>query len=203
MRAFLDWLHVAALGLGGPGLFAAAFLDSSFLSLPQINDILVVLMVTEHKTWMLYYVVLATLGSVAGCYVLYRLASAGGQAFLRRRFSDAQLQRTFGYFRRHGALTLMVPALLPPPAPFKLFVLAAGVAQVKLPQFVLAIAVARGLRYLALGVLAIYFGDAALEMMRTHGPTVALVLAGSLVGAAVFWWFLQRRLARLEQARAD
>jgi hypothetical protein len=71
------------------------------------------------------------------------------------------------------------------------------------PQFVLAIAVARGLRYLALGVLAIYFGDAALELMRTHGPTVAMVLAGTLVAAAVFWWVVQRRLARLEQIRVE
>ena len=83
----------------------------------------------------------------------------------------------------------MVPALLPPPAPFKLFVLGAGLAGVRPVQFVTAIAVARGARYLALGVLAIYYGDAALELMRTRGREVALwVVAVILLGALLWWW---------------
>ena len=87
----------------------------------------------------------------------------------------------------------MVPALLPPPAPFKLFVLAAGLANVRPVQFVLAIAVARGLRYLALGILAIYYGDAALELMRTHGSTVAIVLATLLVAVGILLWLRTRK----------
>jgi membrane protein YqaA with SNARE-associated domain len=186
-------IHLFAIGLGGPGLFAIAFLDSSFLSLPQINDLLVVLMVTQDKSWMLYYAAMATLGSVAGCSTIYYLARKGGEAFLRKRMKHGHLERTLESYRRHGLLALMVPALLPPPTPFKLFVLAAGVAQVRPLQFVTAIAVARGARYLALGVLAIYYGDAALELMRTHGRTVALVLVGLIVAGAAAWWLLQRR----------
>ena len=182
-----------AIGLGGPGLFGIAFLDSSFLSLPQINDLLVVLMVTEHKSWMVYYAAMATLGSVAGCYAIYYLAAKGGEAFLRKRMNAGRLQRTIDAYQRHGLMALMVPALLPPPAPFKLFVLAAGVAKVRPAQFVAAIAIARGARYLALGVLAIYYGDAALELMRTHGRTVALALVGILVAGGVAWWLMQRR----------
>ena len=68
MRSFITWLHGIALMLGGPGLFTVAFLDSSFISLPQINDILVVLMVIDHKERMLYYAFMATAGSVAGCW---------------------------------------------------------------------------------------------------------------------------------------
>ena len=195
MRAFLTKLHLIAVGLGGPGLFGIAFLDSSFLSLPQINDLLVVLMVTQNKSRMLYYAAMATLGSVAGCYAIYYLAGKGGDAFLRKRLKPGNMERTLAAYQRHGLLALMVPALLPPPAPFKLFVLAAGVARVPPMQFVTAIAVARGARYLALGVLAIYYGDAALELMRTHGRTVALVLVGLIVAAAAAWWFLQRRHA--------
>ena len=83
----------------------------------------------------------------------------------------------------------MVPALLPPPAPFKLFVLGAGLAGVRPVPFVTAIAVARGARYVALGVLAIYFGDAALELMRTRGREVALwLVAAILLGALAWWW---------------
>ena len=192
MRAFISWIYALALSLGGPGLFAVAFLDSSLVSLPQINDILVVLMVTEHKSLMVYYAFMATAGSVAGCYVIYYLAHKGGEAFVRKRLRPGHVERTLALYKRHGLLALMVPALLPPPAPFKLFVLAAGLANVRPLQFVLAIAVARGLRYLALGVLAIYYGDAALELMRTQGRAVALVLAGLLVLVGVLLWLRTR-----------
>jgi membrane protein YqaA with SNARE-associated domain len=195
VRSFIASVYTFAVSLGGPGLFAVAFLDSSFLSLPQINDILVVLMVTEHKAWMPYYALMATAGSLAGCYVIYYLADKGGSAFVRRRLRPGHVERSLEMYRRHGLLALMVPALLPPPAPFKLFVLAAGLANVRPLPFIVAIAVARGLRYLALGVLAIYYGDAALELMRTHGRAVALWLAGLLVLGVVVWWWMRRRQA--------
>jgi membrane protein YqaA with SNARE-associated domain len=188
LRAFINWLNAVAVVLGGPGLFAVAFLDSSFVSLPQINDVLVVLMVTEHKARMPYYALMATLGSVAGCYVIYYLAEKGGEALLRRRLSSGRIDRALAVYKRYGLLALVVPALLPPPAPFKLFVLAAGVANVRPVAFVSAIAVARGVRYLALGVLAIYYGDAALELMRTKGAVIGMWLAGLIgVGAAIYY----------------
>lgn len=192
MKSFISWLYGLAVGLGGPGLFGIAFLDSSFLSLPQINDILVVLMVTRHKAWMPYYALMATLGSIAGCYTIYYLAEKGGEAFLNKRIRGASMERTLALYRRHGLLALMIPALLPPPAPFKLFVLLAGVAEVRPVPFVLAIALARGLRYLALGVLAIYYGDYALELMRTRGRDVAFALIGLLLLSALGWWAWQR-----------
>jgi membrane protein YqaA with SNARE-associated domain len=194
LRAFINWLNAVAIVLGGPGLFAVAFLDSSFVSLPQINDVLVVLMVTEHKARMPYYALMATLGSVAGCYVIYYLAEKGGEALLRTRLSSGRIDRALAVYKRYGLLALVVPALLPPPAPFKLFVLAAGVANVRPVAFVSAIAVARGVRYLALGVLAIYYGDAALELMRTKGAAIGMWLAGLIgVGAAIYYIRSRRR----------
>jgi membrane protein YqaA with SNARE-associated domain len=192
VRSFITWIYGVALALGGPGLFVIAFLDSSFISLPQINDILVVLMVREHKSLMLYYAVMATAGSVAGCYAIYYLAEKGGETFLRKRLKQGAIDRTLALYKRHGLLALMIPALLPPPAPFKLFVLAAGLAEVRPLQFVIAIGAARGVRYLALGVLAIYYGDAALDMMRRHGPAVALGVVGLMVVAIGGWWLWQR-----------
>jgi membrane protein YqaA with SNARE-associated domain len=192
VRSFIGWLHTLALGLGGPGLFAVAFLDASFLSLPHINDLLVVVMVTEHKSRMLYYAAMATFGSVAGCYVLYYLAEKGGEAFLRKRLQAGAVERALAAYKRNGLLALMVPALLPPPAPFKLFVLAAGVARVRPMQFVIALTVARGARYLALAILAVYYGDQALELMKTHGRTVALVVVGLLMAAAAGIWIMRR-----------
>ena len=197
MKAFISWIYGLALSLGGPGLFAIAFLDSSFVSLPQINDILVVLMVVANKSRMPYYALMATAGSVAGCYVIYYLAKKGGEAFLRRRVNAERMTRTLALYKRHGLMALMIPAVLPPPAPFKLFVLMGGVAGVRPVHFVLAIALARGARYLALGVLAIYYGDAALALMQTRGRDVALVLAALLLASAFAWWAWNRRYAEI------
>jgi membrane protein YqaA with SNARE-associated domain len=193
VRSFIGRLHTLALGLGGPGLFVVAFLDSSFLSLPQINDLLVVLMVKANKDWMLYYAAMATFGSVAGCYVIYYLAGKGGEAFLRKRLKPGHVERALSAYKRNGLMALMIPALLPPPAPFKLFVLAAGVAKVRPVQFVIALTVARGARYLALGILTIYYGDAAMELMATHGRLVAIVVVGVLVAGVAAIWLIRRR----------
>ena len=193
MRSFIASIYTFALSLGGPGLFAVAALDSSFISLPQINDLLVVLMVTQNKAWMPYYAAMATLGSVAGCSVIYFLANKGGEALLRRRVASHRVDRALGLYQRYGVLALMVPALLPAPAPFKLFVLGAGIAGVRPLKFVLGVAIARGLRYTILGTLAIYYGDAAIELMRTHGPIVGLTLAGTIVVAVVAYILWRRR----------
>jgi membrane protein YqaA with SNARE-associated domain len=192
----LDSIHALAVSLGGPGIFLIALLDSSFIPLPQINDLLVVLMVMQNKALMPYYAAMATLGSVAGCYVIYYLAEKGGEAFLRKRLTPTRVDKALALYRKHGLLALMVPAILPPPAPFKLFVLAAGVANVRPGRFVAAIAVARGIRYFALGMLTIAYGEAALELMRTHGRVVAFWVAGIIVAAAVAWWLWSRRRRR-------
>jgi membrane protein YqaA with SNARE-associated domain len=194
VQSYIKWVYGLALSLGGPGLFVVAFLDSSFISLPQINDVLVVLMVVRDKAWMPYYAAMATCGSVAGCYVLYLIAERG-EEFLAKRMTAPRAERALAAYRKHGVLALMVPAILPPPAPFKLFVLMAGAAEVRPLQFVLSIAVARGVRYLVLGALAVRYGDAALELMRTRGRVVAIWVAVIIVAAAAAWW-LFRRLAR-------
>jgi membrane protein YqaA with SNARE-associated domain len=192
VQSFIKWVSGVALSLGGPGLFAVAFLDSSFISLPQINDLLVVLMVVQNKAWMPYYAAMATFGSVAGCYMLYLIAERGGEAFLAKRLHAGHIERALALYRKRGVLALMVPAILPPPAPFKLFVLMAGVAEVRPLPFVLSIAAARGVRYLVLGALAVRYGDVALELMRTRGRDVAIWVAVIIVAAAVAWWLLLR-----------
>jgi len=196
VQSITSWIYGFALAIGGPGLLVIAALDSSFLSLPQINDLLVVLMVIEHKAWMPYYAAMATLGSIVGCYLIYVLAERGGAAFLNRHVRPGHTDRALALYRRHGLLALMVPAMLPPPMPFKVFVLMAGFAGVGRAQFVTAIAVARGARYLILGTLAVWYGDLALELMRTRGREVALWLAGLVVAAAVGWWLWRRHRSR-------
>ena len=192
MTRIVSWVEAFASSLGGPGLFLVAFLDSSFLSLPEINDVLVVLMVTRNEELMPYYAAMATAGSITGCLVLYALGRKGGEAILRKRFSGSRLEKAMGLFRRFGVLAIIVPALLPPPAPFKVFVLLAGVTKVPWPTFCAAVAVGRGVRYFGEGLLAVRYGDQAVELLRANGPLVSLVLA-VLVVLGVGTYILMRR----------
>lgn len=199
MKTFVAWIQAFAATIGGPGLFIIAFLDSSFVSLPQINDLLVITMVIQHPYWMPYYAAMATLGSVAGCLVLHYLARKGGDAFIRRRFKGRTLDRATRLVHKYGALTLIVPALLPPPAPFKLFVLLAGVSGVRAVPFAVSIAIGRGLRYVVIGLLSVWYGRQAVDFLEMHGKTVALWVAIlSAVGIAA--WLLVRHYRRREPA---
>ncbi len=190
MAHIADWAETLALSLGGPGLFFVAFLDSSFLSLPEINDLLVIWMVIRHKERMVYYALMATLGSITGCFVLYYLGRKGGDVLLRKRFQGRRLDQAMALFGRYGVLAVIVPAILPPPAPFKIFVLLAGVAKVSPLQFAVAIGVGRGARYFGEGYLALRYGDRAIDFLRDNSQTVALTVAALVLGlglAYVIW----------------
>src|SRR5437762_13290786 len=143
MGRFAGRLQALALSLGAPGLFIIAFLDSSFLSLPEINDLLLVWMVTRHKSRLVLYVMSAVTGSLTGCLVLYFLGRKGGEALIRRRFKSETVDRALATFQRFGVMTVLIPSLLPPPAPFKIFVLLAGVAGISASRFAAAITIGR------------------------------------------------------------
>jgi membrane protein YqaA with SNARE-associated domain len=135
MRRFVDGIQAFALGMGAPGLFVVAFLDSSFLSLPEINDLLLVLMVTRQKSRMVLYATSATLGSIAGCLILYYIGRRGGDTLVRKRFASDRVDHALDVVRRYGVMSVLIPSLLPPPAPFKIFVLLAGVAGISVSRF--------------------------------------------------------------------
>ncbi len=197
MNRIVSWAQGFAIALGGPGLFVIAFLDASFLSLPEINDILVVWMVTRHKERLLYYASMSTLGSIAGCLVLYWIAWKGGEAVMRRWFHERHVEKAMVTFQRHGVLALLVPSMLPPPAPFKIFVLLAGVVRIPWRKFVLAIGIGRGARYLVEGWLALMYGAAAISYIKDHGKEAGFVAAGVILvaGLAYIWWQSRRRYA--------
>jgi membrane protein YqaA with SNARE-associated domain len=192
MAGLVEWIKAFAISLGGPGLFLIAFLDSSFLSFPEVNDLLIIWLTTRHEERMVYYALMTTLGSISGCLALYTIARKGGEAFLQKRFSPQYLERAMGTFRRYGLLAILVPSILPPPMPFKIFVLAAGVARVRVLDFVIAIAIGRGLRYFGEGLLAVYYGDEAADFLSRNAQTVALTLGLSalILGGG---WILWRR----------
>src|SRR3989442_1237036 len=136
MEKIVLWVQNVLLPTLGPaGLFVVAFFDSSFLSLPEINDILVVTSCSLNPRSAWIPITLATLGSLAGCSVLWEIGRRGGEPLLERRFGKARVARTRVAFERWDLLALIVPALLPPPMPFKIFVLSAGVFGVPWRRF--------------------------------------------------------------------
>src|SRR6202140_3226586 len=100
MSRFFDGIRSLALALGAPGLFLVAFLDSSFLSLPEVNDLLLIWMVTRHQGRIVFYAAGSTLGSIAGCFVLYYLGRKGGDSLVRRRFGHERVERALASVRR-------------------------------------------------------------------------------------------------------
>jgi membrane protein YqaA with SNARE-associated domain len=199
MKRLIDWIQGFALALGGPGLFLIGFLDSSFLSFPEVNDLLVIVMVTQHKERLLYYTLMATLGSVAGCLALYYVARRGGEAFMRKRFKAHHVESGLKLFQKYGLLVVIVPALLPPPAPFKIFVLLAGVAAIPVWQFTTAIFIARFVRYGGEGLLAVFYGERAGAFLQAHAQEAGLWLSGAALVLGIVWVLLtRRRQKRLE-----
>jgi membrane protein YqaA with SNARE-associated domain len=185
-------IQAVALALGPPGLALVAFLDSSFLSLPEIADLLVMVMVMQQKNHLLLYAASATAGSMMGCLVLYYVGLRGGSALVKRRFQSARVERTLAAFRRYGVMAVLLPSILPPPTPFKIFVLLAGVAEIGLGQFTAALAIGRGARYLIEGWLAVWYGDQALGFVRSHGAAVSLSVALILVLGLTGYVVVQR-----------
>lgn len=198
MTRVVEWIQGFALSLGGPGLFLIAFLDSSFLSFPEVNDLLIIWLTTQHPERMPYYALMTTLGSISGCLALYTLARKGGEAFLRKRFHERHIDRAMDLFQRYGLLAVLIPSILPPPAPFKIFVLAAGVARVKLTHFITAIAIGRGVRYFGEGLLAVWYGEAAAAFLRENARPIAIAIASAcFVGGLAYIIWQRRRGARV------
>jgi len=200
MDGLIEWIKEFATSLGGPGLFIIAFLDSSFLSFPEVNDLLIVYLTTQHKERMPYYALMTTLGSIAGCLALYTVARRGGEAFLRKRFKGHYVDQAMERFRRYGLLAILIPSILPPPTPFKIFVLAAGVSKVRPFDFIMAIAIGRGIRYFGEGLLAVYYGDQAAEFLKENTGVVALVVGGLALVVGGGWFLWQRRSGKKEPA---
>ena len=153
-------------------------------------------MVTQHKSRFVLYAASATLGSLAGSLVMYYLGRMGGEALVRKRFATATVERTTAVFRRYGILAVLIPSILPPPAPFKVFVLLAGVMGIPTGRFSLAILIGRGSRYLVLAFLAVRYGDAAIGYMRENGFAVSIVVVGVLAAGFVVYLLWRRAQGR-------
>lgn len=185
MSKLVAWVETVLVPTLGPlGLFFVAAADSSFVTLPEINDFLVIGagMANPRTAWM--FVAMAALGSVAGSSLLWRLGRSGGEALLVRRFGPAWAARTRAAYQRWGILALALPAVLPPPMPFKVFVLASGVLGFPYLRFFCTLFLARSARYAFWGSLGAAYGAEARALLHAldawgarHWGPVLLVLA--------------------------
>lgn len=173
-------LAAFAAGLGAPGLFLISFLDSSVLTFPVINDLLLIDLCIQRPSRTTLYASMAALGSVLGCVLLYFIARKGGEAFFHRK-AGKRARAIRHWVEKNGFGGMLFAALLPPPTPFKIFVFAAGVFEVPLGSFASAIALARVVRYFGIGYLAVRYGNGAMPFLIRHKWRFAL---GFLVFAA-------------------
>ena len=197
MTHLTAWLKVSALGLGGVGLFLLAFIDGSFLTLPEAADVLIVVLAARHPERLVYYSGMLALGTTLGSLVLFMLARRGGEALLRKRFTGERVERGLRLVRRYGAAGIGVAALMPPPTPFKLLVLLSGALRMRAWAFAAAVGSGRFLRYFGEGLLGVWFGETAFDYVRAHGQQIGAAAALVTVGLITFWvlWRYLRRQA--------
>lgn len=191
LASYGKWIWGLLAPLGVWGVFAIAAIDGAFMGLPM--DAIVAGYIYKDPHRLLLYVLLASAGSAAGSIVLYIIGYTGGEVLLRKRLSPERFSKIHASFEKHEFLALMVPAMLPPPTPYKAIVLAAAAFEMSFVRFLLAIFAGRFFRFLILGVLTLRFGPAVVELgtkvVANHFRWVLLGLALILV----MWLFLRRR----------
>ena len=184
------------LTYGAFGLFVVALLDSTFVPLPSSADALMIVLSTAHPSWMLLYAFMATAGSAVGCWILYSISRRAGARALSR-FSERKQNRVKYLIERYDMIAVLVATLLPPPFPFKLFVVTAGVFRFSLLRFMLAIVAGRAFRFLLEGYFAVRYGAEAKAILAKYYPWIGLGLV-----AAILLFVILKRVLKRDQADA-
>ena len=193
LRAYGEWIRHVLAPLGPWGMLAFAAVDGSFMGLPL--DAIFVGYVYNDRSRFLMYVLLASAGSALGSIVLYVIGYLGGEMLLRKRMSPERFEKIHASFERHEFWALMFPAMLPPPMPFKIVVLAAAAFEMNFWHFLLAIFAGRFVRFLIEALLTFWFGP---EIVTVTGNLFAHHFVAILVGVAglVAGWWVWRRTKR-------
>ena len=180
------------VSLGAFGLFAVALLDSALVPLPGGADAVMILLSAARPSWFPLYAAAATAGSTVGCVILYYISRRAGRRALEK-FSEKKQARVKELVDRYDVLSVLVASVLPPPFPFKLFVVTAGVFRLSVARFAAAIAAGRAFRFLLEGYLAARYGERAKEILAQYYPYVGLGVALALVAFFVARNLLKRR----------
>jgi membrane protein YqaA with SNARE-associated domain len=177
--------------LGAWGVLAIAALDGAFFGLPM--DAVVAGYVYQDRARFLLYAFMASVGSALGSIVIYGIGYEGGEELLRKRISPERFEKIHAAFNKHPFWSLMFPAMLPPPTPFKLFVLAAAVSEMGFVRFLLAIFSGRMVRFVLLGLLTIKFGPDVVHMFGALFRQHYLWLLGAIVAGLLVWLVMRRK----------
>lgn len=206
--AIARWLEDNVISLplyyAAPAMVIIGALDSSLLSLPEINDYLVVGRCYKYPTAAFYFPLFAAAGSVIGCNILYTIVRRGGQAVLRKRFKLQSIKKVERAYERFGFLAIGIPAILPPPLPFKIFVATAGALEYPRWKFLLTVMIARSFRYYVEGILAVFYGRRVLLFLKDNGLVIVSVVGSlALIGGIVYVIVRRRRGALPEIEELD
>ncbi len=192
-----DYIISVPLYIAAPAMVIIGALDSSLLSLPEINDYLVVGRCIKYPTAVFYFPLFAATGSVLGCWLLYSIMRRGGQALLRKRFKVESIRKVERAYERWGFLAIAIPAILPPPLPFKIFVATAGTLEYPRWKFLMTVMLARSFRYYVEGILAVFYGERVLLFLKDNGLTLVSVVAClALLGVLIYIVVNRRRLPK-------
>ena len=186
----LRWL----IHLGGPSLILLGLIDNSFIPLPGSTDVVTILLAAHRREPWIYYAMMATVGSVLGGYLTYRMARKGGKETLEKRFSQKKVKKVYAIFERWGFASVAIPALLPPPFPIVPMLLAAGALQYPTRKFLTALTVGRGLRYIILAYLGFEYGRNIVTFFdQYYWPVLLLLIAFSVLGGLYGLYEYRRR----------
>jgi membrane protein YqaA with SNARE-associated domain len=184
-RQLLHW--------GGIGLIPLALLDNSPLPIPGAMDIATILLAAREPRWWIYYALMATLGSLLGGFITYRLARKGGKEALERKFSKRRINEITKIFERWGFGSIAIPAMIPPPMPMVPFLFVAGAMQYPVRKFLAALAAGRSVRYLILAYLGEHYGRRIITVITRNGhPVLVGIILAALIIAGVIIYFVQR-----------
>jgi membrane protein YqaA with SNARE-associated domain len=194
LARYTAWILGLLKALGIWGAFAIAFADSALLGMPV--DAIVATYIYQDRKRFLFYVVMASMGSALGSIPLYIIGYLGGEKVLRKRISEERFQRIHQSFDRHEFWALMFPGMLPPPMPFKIFVLGAAVFEMRFSHFLAAIFAGRFVRFLVLSVLTLYFGPQIVQLVGGLFRRHFYWGLAALAAIGIFVWLLRRGKAK-------
>jgi membrane protein YqaA with SNARE-associated domain len=197
LRIAAFWKYIllpALIKLGFWGAGAIAILDSS--SIPVPIDAFLAVAIWNSKRYFWAYVLIAAAGSAIGGLLPYGLGRAGGELFLLKRINRQRFEAIRDRFDRQEFLAVMIPSMLPPPAPWKVFIFASGVFEMRILDFLLAVFVGRAIRWFALALLVLKLGPGAADVVAHHALATVLVIGALAVAGFAWWWLRWKRSAK-------
>ncbi len=200
LNGVMDWfksLKAALIGFGALGIFLIALMDAAFIPMPGGPDVVVISLSIAAPALMPLYVFAAMAGSTLGSLILYFVGVKGGEAVLKK-FSEEKRNKVQKALDKYDIWAMLVAAVMPPPFPFKIFVLSAGAFKMKLWRFVVAMILGRGFRFILEGYLAVRYGDQATEILKHNGGKIGLGIAALILIIFVVKMLLDRKNTRRE-----